>query len=199
MADAELIERVARALHEAHEHGIVHRDVKPADVMLTSDGAPVVFDFGLVRLDREAEAGLTRSGELLGTPAYMAPEQIEPRGRAVDRRTDVYALRVTLYECLTGRRPFEGHSLEAVSRAILRGAAPGVRTLAPRVPRDLAAVVSVAMDPDPTRRYATALALAEDLRRVRDKQPIRARPAGVALRLRRWRSATRRSPPCCSC
>ena len=180
-----LVEKVAAALHAAHEKGLVHRDVKPGNVMVTESGEPVLLDFGLARLDEEDdEAGLTRSGDRLGTPAYMAPEQVA--GQAVDRRTDVYGLGATLYELLTGRPPFEGPTREALYRRILAGESSRASTHNPRVPRDLEIVLETALDPDPARRYQTARDFADDLRRVRAREPVRAKPLPVGLRARRW-------------
>lgn len=174
-----LLERAARAIHAAHEAGVVHRDVKPGNVMIAPDGAPVVLDFGVAATDEEG-APLTLTADALGTPAYMAPEQLTGRGRA-DRRVDVWALGVVLFEVLTGRRPFEAPTRAALVRAILED-----EPALPAVGRDLRVVLATALSRDPDRRYATAGELADELRRVRAHEPIRARPAGPALRLRRW-------------
>jgi eukaryotic-like serine/threonine-protein kinase len=180
-----LVEQVARALHVAHEAGFVHRDVKPGNIMVTPDGQAVLLDFGLVR-DEASEQGLTLTGQPIGTPAYMSPEQIEPRGRRIDRTTDVYSLGVTLYEALALRQPFEGRTREALFRDILSRRVDDLRRFAPFVSRDLRVVVATAMDPEPQRRYATALDFAEDLRRARTAQPIIARPASAGRRLQLW-------------
>jgi WD40 repeat protein len=180
-----LVERAARALHFAHENGLVHRDVKPTNIMVTRDGEPMLLDFGLARAGGEESQVLTRTGDLMGTPAYIPPEQLT--GRApIDRRADVYALGVTLYQCLTLELPFEASSREALYRKVV-GEPPGdPRRANPRVPRDLKVVIETALEKRPERRYPTALAFAEDLRRVRDHEPIHARPAGPVLRARKW-------------
>ncbi len=188
-AALELIEHVARALHVAHEAGLVHRDVKPGNIMVTPAGAPVLLDFGLVR-DDGAEA-LTMSGQTLGTPTYMAPEQIEARTSAVDRTTDVYSLGATLFEAVTLRPPFAGPTREALFRAILEGAPPSLRTSAPDAPRELDIVLATAMARDPRHRYTTAEAFADELRRVRMAEPILARRPSLPRRAQLW---TRRNP-----
>jgi formylglycine-generating enzyme required for sulfatase activity/predicted Ser/Thr protein kinase len=182
---ARWIELAARALHEAHERGIVHRDVKPANLMITPAGDPVVLDFGIAR-ESDGGAPLTLTGEALGTPAYMSPEQLHGGRDGADRRTDVWSLGATLYEALTLRRPFEAPAREVLVRMILASEPPDPRSLEPAIPRDLATVALSALTKELDRRYPSALALAEDLRRVRQREPIRARPAGVVLRLRRW-------------
>ena len=181
-----LIERVARAAHVAHEAGIVHRDLKPANIRITPDGDPVILDFGLARDEASEEPSLTHSGDVFGTPAYMSPEQLLGERTKIDRRVDVYSLGATLYECLTLRRPFEAPTREALYRSILNDPPSSVRLLNARVPRDLAVVLETALQKNPDHRYATALELAEELRRVREHEPIRTRPAGPLLRLARW-------------
>lgn len=180
------VESIARSLHVAHESGMVHRDVKPGNVMLNRDGRPVILDFGLAKLDDEADSGLTKTGDIMGTPAYMAPEQVSRADRRSDRRYDIYALGVTLYECLTLKRPFHGPTREALYRNILTREPTPPSRLNPRIDRDLEVVVLTAMEKDPDRRYHTALEFAEELRRVRQYEPIEARPAGTLLKLRRW-------------
>lgn len=178
-------ERIAEALHAAHEAGIVHRDVKPGNVMLTGDDdEPVLLDFGIAR-DESGEA-LTLTGEALGTPSYMAPESLDPRGRVADRRVDVYALGVTLYEMLTGGRPFAAPTRDALVRAILEADPADPRAENPAIPRDLAIVLATALEKDPNRRYGSAGELASELRRVRRREPILARPAGPWTRLVRF-------------
>ncbi|HLQ37934.1 MAG TPA: bifunctional serine/threonine-protein kinase/formylglycine-generating enzyme family protein [Planctomycetota bacterium] len=181
-----LIERAAMALHVAHEAGLVHRDIKPGNIMVTPDGHPVLLDFGLARdTDSESHA-LTQSGQIMGTPAYLAPEQIQAARGGVDRRADVYALGVTLFECLTLQRPYTGKSFDQLFHAILSGNLTNPRKLNPRIPQDLRTVIEVAMERDRERRYPTALALAEDLRRIRSFEPIQARAASPWTRLRKW-------------
>jgi formylglycine-generating enzyme required for sulfatase activity len=181
-----LVERAARALHAAHEAGLVHRDIKPGNIMVTPEGDPVLLDFGLAReLDDDAQT-LTASGQVMGTPAYLAPEQIIADRERIDRRTDVYALGVTLFECLTLQRPYDAPTWDQLYHKILEGAAPNPRKLNPRIPRDLRTVIEVAMEREPKRRYPTALAFAEDLKRVRSREPILAKAAGMLVRTLKW-------------
>jgi formylglycine-generating enzyme required for sulfatase activity len=181
-----LVERTARALHVAHEVGLVHRDIKPGNIMVTTEGQPVLLDFGLAREVDTTGHTLTETGQVLGTPAYMAPEQLRAVRDQIDRKTDVYALGVTLFECLTLARPFHAETFEGLYNQILQGAPLDPRKLNARIPRDLATVIEVAIERDRARRYASALELAEELRRVRSFEPIHAQPAGPVLRLRKW-------------
>jgi WD40 repeat protein/serine/threonine protein kinase len=181
-----LFERTARALHAAHEAGVVHRDIKPANILVDQSGEPVIVDFGLARGDDPELAGLTRTDDVLGTPAYMAPELLESGHSSADRRVDVYALGVALYECLTLERPFRAEHREALFQSILRGEYESPRKLNELVGEDLRVVLATAMEHQPSRRYATALEFAEDLRRVREYEPIRAQRANWIVRTRRW-------------
>jgi serine/threonine protein kinase/formylglycine-generating enzyme required for sulfatase activity len=183
---AHFVESAARSLHAAHEAGIIHRDIKPGNIMITPEGTAVIMDFGLARgtdLDMET---LTQSGDLFGTPAYMSPEQLTRSASAVDRRADVWALGVTLYECITGCRPFDAPTREALYQQIVTRDPSDPRTHRPTISRDLAIVVMTALEKDRDRRYQTAKELADELERVRRLEPIRARPVGASLRLRRW-------------
>ncbi|MFY9345797.1 MAG: protein kinase [Planctomycetota bacterium] len=179
-----LVTALADGVHRAHEAGLVHRDIKPGNVLLDSDGNPVLVDFGLASLDDQDGERLTRSGDSVGTPHYMAPEQIG--GGAVDRRCDVYALGVVLYECLTLRTPFDAVNRESLFRQILRDEPEDPRRLNRRLDRDTGTVLQVALAKDPERRYRTAAMFADDLRRLLANQPILARRAGPLLRLRRF-------------
>ncbi|MEZ5966697.1 MAG: protein kinase [Planctomycetota bacterium] len=177
------IEAAARALHEAHEAGVVHRDIKPGNILITED-RPVLLDFGLARTD-SVTAGdtVTRTGTVMGTLAYMAPELLGSRATQAGRRADVYSLGVTLYECLTHRLPFEADSEIGLARAIETEEPVEPRSRNPAIPVDLAAVVTTAIARAPGRRYATALDLAEDLARVRRREPVRARRPTIAARV----------------
>ncbi len=179
-------ESAARALHVAHEAGIVHRDVKPGNLMITTERTPVVLDFGLAREAEPGAEAITLSGEIQGTPAYLSPEQLEPKGRRLDRRTDVYSLGVALYECLTLEAPFQAPTIAALYQQILRDPPRDPRTTNRSIPADLAVVLETALEKDRDRRYASALDLAEDLRRIREHEPIRARPPSLGLRALRW-------------
>lgn len=185
------IERVARALHTAHERGLIHRDIKPGNIMITPDGEPVVLDFGLARDELAGDLSLTHSGDLLGTPAYMSPEQLMGQRIPLDRRTDVYSLGATLYECLTLQRPFAAATRAELYQRIMTHEPSSAASHNRAVPADLRVVLETAMEKDRNRRYQTALAFAEDLRRVQQFEPILAKPTSRLLRLRRW---TQRHP-----
>jgi formylglycine-generating enzyme required for sulfatase activity/tetratricopeptide (TPR) repeat protein len=178
------IAAIARALECAHANGIIHRDVKPSNIRITPEGRPLLLDFGLAR--EEGTARLTIPGDFGGTPLYASPEQIDPRGRTVDARADVYALGVTLYECVTGRVPFEGETAARVFAQVLEGTPPSPRRRNPSISRDLETVLLAAIEKDRERRTPTAQAFAEDLEALLELRPIRARPAGVVTRAVRW-------------
>jgi serine/threonine protein kinase/tetratricopeptide (TPR) repeat protein len=177
----EQIAALAEGLHEAHRLGLVHRDVKPSNIIVDSSGRHVLVDFGLVR-EEEAQT-LTRSGELLGTLSYMSPEQLSRR--KVDARSDVYSLGATLYEVLTLKPPFGGESDHQVQNGILFEEPVPPRKVNPRVNRDLETVVLHALEKNPERRYPSAADLAADLRRLLRYEPVRARPTSVLGRLAR--------------
>ncbi len=179
--------QLAAAVEHAHRQGLLHRDLKPENILLAPDGAPIITDFGLAKDLRADVAGPTATGEAIGTPAYMAPEQA--RGAVADARTDVRALGAVLFAALTGRPPFgagapggDGPSALEVMRAVLEEDAPG---LDGHVDRDLATVIGKALERDPAARYPTAAAFAQDLERWLDDRPVLARrPTGIE-RLRR--------------
>jgi tetratricopeptide (TPR) repeat protein len=182
-----VIELAARALHSAHEKGIIHRDIKPANIMLNEDNQPVILDFGLARDDSDnAGMTLTQTGDLFGTPAYMSPEQLAGQRMRLDARTDVYSLGATLFECLSLRRPFEAPTRESLYQAILTKSPLDLRKLCSWIPRDLKVVVETALEKDRDRRYSTAKALADDLAAVRENRPISARPIGPLGRMLRF-------------
>ena len=177
---------VALAAHSAHEEGVLHRDLKPGNVMIRSGAGPVILDFGLARDLDPVAATLTRTGDFLGTPAYMAPEQLEPRLGAVAVRSDVWALGAILFECCTLTRPFGGATVSELSRRVTDTAAPAAHDVNRAVPRDLSLIIARALERDAFRRYDTAAALADDLDRWLEGLPVSARPVGLPGRLARW-------------
>ena len=183
-----IMRRIAEAIHSAHRTGLVHRDLKPGNILVeqTADGEakPYILDFGLVY--SPAETSLDADGEILGTPAYMAPEQVRGDRHALDRRTDVYALGATLYHLLAGAPPFPGRAAttRATLRAIVAAEPPPLRPLG--VPADVDAVVMKCLEKEPDRRYTSARALAEDLGRYLDDVPVAARPHSGWFRFIKW-------------
>ncbi|MBI2930353.1 MAG: protein kinase [Planctomycetes bacterium] len=180
-----LIEKIARGVGLAHEQGIVHRDLKPANMLVTHSGTPKVSDFGLAHL-LDSQTALTDTGDALGTPLYMSPEQVRAEPEGITPRTDVYSLGAVLYEVLTGRPPHVADTVAGLYAKILaeEPVAPG--KLDPKIPRDLETVCFKALDKDPKRRYANATELAEDLRRFREHEPVLAKPAGGFTRASKW-------------
>ncbi|MBX3466838.1 MAG: serine/threonine protein kinase [Planctomycetes bacterium] len=184
---AALARDVARALHHAHERGIVHRDVKPHNVLLDAAGTPYVADFGLAKEVGRDGSGLTVTGQVVGTPAYMPPEQAQGDLARIDRRSDVYSLGATLFELLTGRPPFAASNAVALLRAVLEDEPPAPSTVRPEVDRDLETIVLTCLAKDGARRYDTCALLAEDLDRWLADEPIAARRPGALERAARWR------------
>lgn len=182
-----LLWKVAEAIHHAHQEGIIHRDLKPANIMVQrgEDGfyEPVVVDFGLVWEQEQQGTAMTQAGQLLGTPPYLAPEQVEGRHEHLDRRTDVYSLGATLYELLTGRPPFEAERNVDLLVQILHSEPVAPRRLDPSLPADLETVVLKCLAKERNRRYESARALARDLRRFLDGEPVEAKPASLRYRL----------------
>jgi len=186
---AELIAKVARTVHYAHEHGILHRDIKPGNILLDQKGEPHLTDFGLARLV-ETESTMTRTLDVLGTPSYMAPEQAMGNN-AAGSGTDVYGLGAVLYQLLTGQPPFAGGATYETIKLLLDTEPRQPRLLNPKIDRDLSTICLKCLEKDPRRRYPSALALAEDLERWLKHEPIQARHAGIITRGKKW---LRRNP-----
>jgi serine/threonine-protein kinase len=177
----ETMRDVASAVHYAHEHGVIHRDLKPGNIMIGADGRPFVLDFGLAHL-QEAGRVQSREGLVAGTASYMSPEQARGEPAARERATDVYSLGASLYELVTGRAPFDGASFAETLQKVLNSDLEAPRALNPSVPRDVESVILKAMDKEPRRRYATARALSEDLERCLKGEPIQAGALGHTIR-----------------
>jgi eukaryotic-like serine/threonine-protein kinase len=186
---AELVRTLAQAVHTAHQAGIVHRDLKPANVLFAQDGTAKVTDFGLAK--RLEAPGQTQTGQILGTPAYMAPEQARGESKSVGPAADLYALGAILYELLTGRPPFQGDSVMQTLQQVLRDEPVPPRKLAPGVPADLETVCLKALHKEAGQRYPTAQEFADELNRFLHDEPVRARPLRRFEKAYRW---CRRNP-----
>src|SRR6266508_2753842 len=186
----ELIAKVARTVQYAHEHSILHRDIKPGNILLDGKGEPHLTDFGLARLI-ETESTVTRTLEVLGTPSYMAPEQAVGNNAYLTSATDVYGLGAVLYQLLTSHPPFAGGTTYETIKLLLDTEPRPPRLLNPKIDRDLSTICLKCLEKDPKRRYSSALALAEDLERWLKHEPILARRSGLVSRGRKW---VRRNP-----
>jgi serine/threonine protein kinase/Tfp pilus assembly protein PilF len=187
---AELIAKLARTVHYAHEHGILHRDIKPGNILLDAKGEPHLTDFGLARL-LETKSTVTHTMDVLGTPSYMAPEQASGRNEQLTSATDVYGLGAVFYQLLTDHPPFAGGTTYETVRLVLETEPRQPRLLNPKIDRELSTICLKCLEKDPTRRYSSALALAEDLEHWLKHEPIRAKRSGFFTHARKW---VRRNP-----
>src|SRR6476660_6651120 len=187
---AELIAKVARTVHYAHEHGILHRDIKPGNILLDKHGEPHLTDFGLARL-LETESTVTRTKEVLGTPSYMAPEQAVGETKKLTSATDVYGLGAVLYQLLTGHPPFAGGTTYETIKLLLDTEPQPPRSFNSKIDRDFSTICLKCLEKDPQRRYSSALALAEDLDHWLKHEPIGAKRSGFFTHGRKW---VRRNP-----
>jgi eukaryotic-like serine/threonine-protein kinase len=181
----ELIAKIARTVNYAHEHGILHRDIKPGNILLDKSGEPHLTDFGLARL-LDTQSSVTRTIDVLGTPSYMAPEQAAGETTKLSKATDVYGLGAVLYQLLTGQPPFAGGTTYETIKLLLDTEPRQPRLLNPKIDRDLSTICLKCLEKDPKRRYSSALALAEDLERWLKHEPIQARRTGLFTRTRKW-------------
>jgi len=186
---ARLVIEIATAMQAAHEAGVIHRDLKPQNVLITPDDHPKVTDFGLARITDET--ALSQTGDFAGTYFYMSPEQVTAKRIAIDHRTDVFSLGIVLYELLALRRPFEGDTTHQVAEQIVMHDPVDPRTIRSKVPRDLAVIAGKALEKSRDKRYTTMGELAADLERFLADEPIRARPPGRLERAWKW---ARRNP-----
>jgi serine/threonine-protein kinase len=185
-----LLVTLARAIQHAHERGVLHRDLKPGNILLDTAGAPYVADFGLAKFtQRQSELTLTHT--TLGTPAYMSPEQAAGQVKEITTAADIYGLGAVMFEILTSRPPFVGETPMAIARRVIEQEPQRPTTINPAVPLDLAVICLKCLEKDPRRRYSSAAALADDLERWLRHEPIRARQAGPAERVAKW---MRRNP-----
>jgi tetratricopeptide (TPR) repeat protein len=186
---AALFAQIGKALAHAHEQGVIHRDIKPSNLLIGSDDQPKVADFGLAMM--EDQLSLSRTGEFMGTPFYMSPEQAATKRMGIDHRTDVFSLGATLYEALTLARPFNGDTSQQVFQQILLIDPPDPKRLRSRVPRDLAVICLKALEKVPDQRYASMADFTEDLERYLTDRPILAKPPTTMQRAVKW---ARRNP-----
>ena len=189
MLAARIIRDVVAGLVHAHGQGVIHRDLKPANILLTHDEQPLITDFGLAKLDNESE--LTRTGQLIGTPAYMPPEQATGDGERIDHRSDIYSVGAMLYACLTGRPPFQAATSMATVMAVLRNDPIVPQLLNSEVPLDLQTICMKCLNKEPASRYQSATELQAELDRFLNHQPILARPVSLLERTGKW---VRRNP-----
>jgi len=186
----ELLIKIARTVQFAHEHGILHRDIKPGNILLDRQGEPHLTDFGLARLI-ESQSTVTNSFDVLGTPSYMAPEQAAGHGKELTAAADIYSLGAVFYQMLTGEPPFAGGTTYETIRLVMETEPRNPRVRNPKVDVDLSTICLKCLEKDPAKRYASAEGLAEDLERSLRHEPIHARPTNVFTRTRKW---IRRNP-----
>ena len=182
--------KLARTVHYAHEHGILHRDIKPGNILLDAKGEPHLTDFGLARL-LKTKSTVTHTMDVLGTPSYMAPEQASGHKEQLPSATDVYGLGAVFYQLLTGHPPFVGETTYETVRLVLESEPRQPRLLNPKIDRELSTICLKCLEKDPKRRYSSALALAEDLEHWLKHEPIRAKRSGFFTHARKW---VRRKP-----